>query len=209
MPWMIFYQQSAIVQKRLTVKNLKVVRLDIAAGAVATQVVMAAVLVAAAGRLHGKGSLSTIGQLATALSPALGGTMGRVILALGIGGAALVASIVVSLAATWAVAEALGKPRELNRSVRDARPFYGLYATIVAGGAALVLVSGSLVRLAVDVEILNALLLPLVLVFLVLLAHRALPKPYRLLRRQRVAFAAAAGPIVAVALLWVAIALGF
>ena len=134
--------------------------------------------------------------------------MGRVILALGIGGAALVASIVVSLAATWAVAEALGKPRDLNRSVRHAWPFYALYAAIVAGGAALVLVSSSLVRLAVDVEILNALLLPLVLVFLVLLAHRALPRPYRLLRRQRVAFAAAAGPIVAVALLWVAIALG-
>jgi hypothetical protein len=72
-----------------------------------------------------------------------------------------------------------------------------------------VLVSSSLVRLAVDVEILNALLLPLVLVFLVLLAHRALPRPYRLQRRQHVAFAAAAGPIVAVALLWVAIALGF
>ena len=209
MPWMIFYQQSAIVQKRLTARNLRVVRLDVAAGAVVTQVVMAAVLVAAAARLHGKGSLSTIGQLATALSPALGGTAGRVILALGIGGAALVASIVVSLAATWAVAEALGKPRDLNRSVRHARPFYALYAAIVAGGAALVLVSSSLVRLAVDVEILNALLLPLVLVFLALLAHRALPRPYRLLRRQRVAFAAAAGPIVAVALLWVAIALGF
>ena len=70
------------------------------------------------------------------------------------------------------------------------------------------LASSSLVRLAVDVEILNALLLPLVLVFLVLLAHRALPRPYRLAARQRVAFAAAAGPLVAVALLWVGLALG-
>lgn len=209
MPWMIFYQQSAIVQKRLTSRNLRLVRIDIAVGAVVTQVVMAAVLVVAATRLHGAGSLRTIGQLATALSPALGGTAGRIILALGIGGAALVASIVVSLAATWAVAEALGKPRDLNRSVRHARPFYALYATIVAGGAALVLVSRSLVSLAVDVEILNALLLPLVLGFLVLLAHRALPRPYRLARRQRFAFAAAAGPVVVIALLWVGIALGF
>jgi len=71
-----------------------------------------------------------------------------------------------------------------------------------------VLASSSLVRLAVDVEILNALLLPLVLVFLGLLAHRALPRPYRLLGGQRLAFAAAAGPLVLVALLWLGLALG-
>jgi Mn2+/Fe2+ NRAMP family transporter len=208
MPWMVFYQQSAIVQKGLTARNLRVARLDVVAGAVVTQIVMGAVLVVAAARLHSAGPLRTIGQLATALTPALGGTAGRVILALGIGGAALVASIVVSLAATWAVAEALGKPRDLNRSIRHARLFYAFYAAVVAGGAALVLASGSLVRLAVDVEILNALLLPFVLVFLALLAHRALPRPYRLVRGQRVAFAAAAGPLVAVALLWVGLALG-
>jgi len=208
MPWMIFYQQSAIVQKGLTARNLRMARIDVAAGAVVTQIVMAAVLVAAAARLHSAGPLRTIGQLATALAPALGGTEGRIILALGIGGAALVAGIVVSLAATWAVAEALGKPRDLNRSVRHARLFYALYAVVVAAGAALVLASGSLVRLAINVEILNALLLPLVLAFLALLAHRALPRPYRLVRRQRVVFAAAAGPLVVVALLWLGLALG-
>ena len=208
MPWMVFYQQSAIVQKGLTTRNLRMARFDIAAGAVVTQMVMVAVLVVAATRLHAAGPLRTIGQLATALAPALGVTAGRVILALGIGGAALVASIVVSLAATWAVAEALGKPRDLNRSLRHARPFYALYVAVVAAGAALVLASSSLVRLAVNVEILNALLLPLVLVFLGLLAHRALPRPYRLVRRQRVAFAAAAGPLVIVALLWLGLALG-
>lgn len=206
MPWMIFYQQSALAQGRR--RTLRSVRADIAIGAVITQVVMAAVLVAAATTLRGAGSLHTVGELAAALAPALGGTASRIVLALGIGGAALVACIVVSLAAAWSVAEALGRPRSLDSQLRRAPLFYGLYAAIVAGGATLVLASGSLVRLAIHVEIFNALLLPLVLGFLVLLAVRALPRPYALRRRHRFALAAAAGPLVVVALLWAGIALG-
>jgi len=206
MPWMIFYQQSALVQGRR--RSLRAVRLDVALGAVTTQVVMAAVLVAAAATLHGSGSLHTVGDLAAALAPALGGTASRVVLALGVGGAALLACIVVSLAAAWSVAEALGRPRSLDTKIRRAPLFYGLYTAVVAGGAALVLVSGSLVRLAIRVEIFNALLLPLVLVFLALLAFRALPRPYALRRRHRLALAAAAGPLVVIALLWAGIALG-
>jgi Mn2+/Fe2+ NRAMP family transporter len=208
MPWMLFYQPTAVIQKGLTRRDLRAARFDTAVGAVVTQVVMAAVLVAAAASLRGGGSLKTVGALAAALSPALGPTAARVVLALGIGGAAIVASIVVSLAASWSVAEALGRPRSLDDGVRRARLFYGAYAAIVAAGAGLVLASTSLVRLAVGVEILNALLLPLVLGFLAVLAFRALPRPFRPRRRQRVAFAAAVGPIVVVALVWVGIALG-
>ena len=209
MPWMLFYQPTAVLQKGLTRRDLRAARLDTAVGAVVTQVVMAAVLVAAAASLHGGGSLETVGQLATALSPVLGGVGGRVVLALGVGGAAVVASIVVSLAASWAAAEALGKRHSLDDSPGRARLFYGAYTAVVGGGAALVLASSSLVRLAVDVEILNALLLPLLLGLLVVLAHRALPRPYRLRPRRRLALAAAVGPVVLVALAWVGIALGF
>ena len=203
MPWMLFYMPSAIVQKRLTQRNLRVARFDVLAGAIVTQVVMAAVLVATAASRHGTGPLENVGQLAHALAPALGPTGGRVVLALGIGGAALVACIVVSLAASWSVSEALG------HGARRARSFSVVYVVVIASGATLVLLSESLVRLTVDVEILNAALLPLLLLTLALLAHRALPSPARYRRRHRLAFAATAGPVAAVAMLWIAIALGF
>lgn len=209
MPWMIFYQQGAVLDKRLTVRDLRAARLDTALGAIITQLVMAAVLVAAAVTFHGRGSsLHTVGQLARAFSGPLGGTSGKLILAVGITGAALLASIVVSLAAAWAVAELRGTNGSLNQRPRQAPLFYGLYTAAVAGGAALVLASGSLVRLAVQVEILNALLLPFVLGFLVLLAFRVLPREHAPGRVRRVALALASGGLVAIALIWVGLALG-
>ena len=100
MPWMVFYQQGAVVEKGLEPADLRHARLDTALGAVATQVVMAAVLVATAATLHGRHAppLRSVADIATALSPALGTPVARAVLALGVGGAALLASIVVSIA---------------------------------------------------------------------------------------------------------------
>jgi NRAMP (natural resistance-associated macrophage protein)-like metal ion transporter len=208
MPWMVFYQQGAVLDKGLTSRDLRTTRVDTAIGAVVTQLVMAAVLIAAAATFAGGGgSLRTVGDLSAAFAPFLGTVGSRTVLALGMAGAGLVASIVVSLAVAWAVAEAFGKHRSLNESVRTAPLFYGLYAAAVALGASLVLASGSLVRLAIGVEVLNALLLPLVLGFLVLLAWRVLPRSQVGLRR-RFALAAAVGSVVIVGLLWAGLALG-
>jgi Mn2+/Fe2+ NRAMP family transporter len=209
MPWMVFYQQGAVVQKRIQPRNLRAARIDTGIGAVLTQVVMAAVLVAAAATLHGGGhQLGSVADLSAALSPALGHETARYVLALGVGGAALVASIVVSLALAWAVAEALGKPRSLNDSVRRAPLFYGLFTASVTVGAALVLTSRSLVGLSVDVEVLNALLLPLVIGFLLALAARVLPKRHSLSGKRRVALLVVLATVTAVGVLWVALSLG-
>ena len=130
MPWMVFYQQAAIVDKRLTARNLRVARIDTAVGAVITQVVMIAVLVATGATLAGRraGSLTTVSSDLQRPGPGLGPAGARLAFALGVTGAALVAAIVVvSLAASWAVAELGGKPRSLNRRVREAPLFYGAY----------------------------------------------------------------------------------
>ncbi|HEY6054746.1 MAG TPA: divalent metal cation transporter [Gaiellaceae bacterium] len=189
MPWMLFYQQSAVVDKGLTRRDLKAVRVDTLLGTVLTQIVMAAVLVASASTLHGTGAhrLGSVGQIATALTPFLGHTAGRIVLALGVAGAALVASIVVSLAIAWAAAEALGKPCSLDESPRRAPFFYALYAAALALGSVLVLASPSLVQLSIAVEVLNALLLPLVVGLVLVLAYRRLQS--KAIRR-RLAFAA-------------------
>ncbi len=181
MPWMIFYEQAAVVAKGLDRRCLRVVRLDIAIGAVLTQAVMIAIMVAAAaaaaaarpGVSHG--AWQTVGQISAALTPALGAAGGRLAFALGIAGAALVAAIVVALASAWALGELLDAPRSLAQGVGRAPVFYGTYLVMLAVAAALVLVSPSLIRISIDAEVVNAVLLPVVLGFLLVLAWRELP----------------------------------
>jgi Mn2+/Fe2+ NRAMP family transporter len=183
MPWMVFYQQSAVCDKGLGPADLTVARWDTAIGAIVTQLIMAAVLVAVAatiGRAHDSAPLDDVPEIAAALTPVLGDTIGRLVFALGISGAALVATIVVSLTAAWGLGEVTGYRHSLEHHPREAPWFYGVFiASLVAGGV-LVASGTSLVQLSVAVEVMNAGLLPIVLGFLFLLARKALPAPYRL-----------------------------
>jgi Mn2+/Fe2+ NRAMP family transporter len=94
-------------------------------------------------------------------------------------GAALVATIVVTLTAARTLGEILGVNHSLEHSPREAPWFYGAYAAALIGGALVVASGVNLVALSVGVQVMNALLLPIVLGFLYLLARR-LPPPYRL-----------------------------
>ena len=182
MPWMVFYQQSSVVEKGLSLDDLPAARLDTAFGAMVTQIVMAAVLIATAATLGNamqSGSLDTVQQIAQAITPYLGETTGKLLFGLGLSGAAVVATIVVTLTAARTLSEVLGTKHSLEHEPHEAPWFYGIYtATLIAG--ALIVVSGvNLVSLSVGVQVMNALLLPIVLGFLYLLARR-LPEPYRL-----------------------------
>ena len=124
---------------------------------------------------HPDSTLRTVGQIAAALAPLLGGPTARVLLGAGVLGAGLVAALVASLAGAWALAEVFGWQHSLNRRPgRDTAPFYVTYALALAAGALLVLTRTDLISLAVDAEALNAVLLPVVLGFLLLLEARAL-----------------------------------
>lgn len=183
MPWMVFYQQSAIADKGLQPKVLRFARLDTAIGAVVTQLVMAAVLIATAATLgsHPNGlPLATVEQIANAITPYLGSGGGELVFSVGIVGASMVASIVVSLAATWGLGEVAGYRRSLQDNIRSAPWFYAIYALVVVAGAIAVYTAKDLVALSIAVEVMNALLLPLVLGFLFMLGRYALPEKYRL-----------------------------
>ncbi len=183
MPWMIFYQQSAIADKRLTVADYRAARWDTALGAVVTQLVMAAVLVAAAALLGGHGataSLDSIGALSGAITPFLGESLGKLVFGVGVLGAGLVAAIVVSLAFAWGLGEVAGYRRSLEYHPRQAPWFYAVYALCVLGGAGLVMVVPDLVSLNIAVQVMNGVMLPVVLGFLVRLAMVALPRQVRL-----------------------------
>ncbi len=183
MTWMIFYQQSAIADKKLRPRHYGAARCDTALGALVTQAVMAAVLIAAAAtigkRAAGGASLDSIGDITHVLSAVLGPQVGRFVFGLGTLGAAMVAAIVVSLAAAWGFGEVTGYRHSLEHHPFEAPWFYGVYALSIIGGAIIVGLVPDLVALSIGVEVMNALLLPLVLGFLVLLAFKALPAAHR------------------------------
>ena len=183
MPWMVFYQQSAIADKRLRPEHLSAARWDTAIGALLTQLIMAAVLIACAatiGRGDPNATLSTVGEMAQALTPFLGTTIGNLVFGLGVLGAGMVAAIVASLAFAWGLGEVTGYRRSLEMHPLEAHWFYGVYAVCVVGGALFVALWPDLVSLNVAVQVMNAFMLPIVLGLLIALAGRALPRPQRL-----------------------------
>ncbi len=183
MPWMIFYQQSAVADKGLQPEHYRDARWDTAIGALLTQLVMAAVLVACAatlGRHNANAPLDNVADISQALTHFLGPDLGRLLFGLGILGAALVAAIVVSLAAAWGFGEVTGYKHSLEHHPLEAPWFYLVYTLGVVGGAAVVYFVPNLVALSLGVEVMNALMLPLVLGFLVALAVKALPAEHRL-----------------------------
>jgi Mn2+/Fe2+ NRAMP family transporter len=195
MPWMVFYQQGAIIDKGLPASAMRAERHDTAVGAVLTQAVMVMMVLALAATLgaHGDGrGLATVGEIAGALAPYIGGLASRLSIGLAVLGAALVAALVASLAGAWGLAEVFGWEHSLNeRPSRRSAKFYLAYAMAHVVGAALVLASIDLVDLVVDVEVMNALLLPIVLGFLLLLERRALPVQDRMRGFRRLTVTAA------------------
>ena len=183
-PWAVFYQQSASIDKGLTRANLAAMRVETLAGAVLCQTVTAAVVVAAAAAFgHGAAAgqpLDKVGDIAGAFTAAVGPIAGRIVFAVGLSGGALVAAIVVCLAIAWAFGEALGVRHSLSESVTRAPWFYGAFTVAVIAGAALVGSGVNLVRLSVAAGVLNAVLLPIVLWFLYRVARHALPAELRL-----------------------------
>ena len=176
-PWIIFYQQSAVVDKGLRPPDLQASRWDTCFGAILTQLLTGSVLVAAASKAGAE--FGSIGEIASALTPALGESVGGLVFSLGVLGAALVAAIVSSLALAWGIGEAAGYRRSLECRPSEAPWFYGVYMVCMVAAAALVWAAVDLVWLNIAAQVLNAFLLPLVIGVLVKLAMTALPQAIR------------------------------
>ncbi len=183
MPWMVFYQQSAVIDKGLDARDLTPARWDTLIGSIVTQVIMAAVLIVTAatlGTTNPNAALDTVQDIAASLTPFLGEFNGRILFALGMSGAALVAAIVVALTAAWGVGEVFGFKHSLEHHPQEAPWFYGIFFFCVTLAGVIVASNVNLVALSVGVQVMNALLLPIVLGFLYCLALQALPPEHRL-----------------------------
>lgn len=183
MPWMIFYQQSAVVDKGLTVKDIRGSRWDTGIGSIVTQLIMITMLVTCAATLwahHGTTDLNTVEQISEAITPWLGDFGGRVLFSVGMSGAALVAAIVACLTAAWGLGELTGYKRTLESRPKEAPWFYVVFVAVLITGTVIVVSGVNIVDLNIGIQVMNALQLPIVLGFLVLLAIKALPDHYKL-----------------------------
>ena len=121
MPWMIFYQQSAVVDKGLTIKDLNFARFDTGLGAVLTQGIMCAIIITTAATLFVHHiPVSDAAHAALAFQPLVGRFAG-VTFGVGLIGASMLGAFVVSLATAWAFGEAFGWRCSLNDGLRAKR----------------------------------------------------------------------------------------
>jgi Mn2+/Fe2+ NRAMP family transporter len=170
-PYMQFYVTSAVVDKKIGPQQYPAERFDAVNGAILSDVVAVFIIIATAAAIGGHGPLSSAGQAAEALRP-VAGPAAPSLFAVGLLGASLLAAVVVPLSSSYAVAEAVGAERSVSASLRQAPLFYGLFTIQLVGGAALALAPGNLVSLVVSMQVLNGLITPVLLTFVLVLANR-------------------------------------
>ena len=171
-PWMQFYQQSAVVDKGIRVEELGYTRVDTFLGALSTNVVAFFIVVACSATLFAHHvSINTAQDAAVALAP-LAGKYASVLFAMGLLNGALFSVAIIPLSTAYAVCEAFGWEAGMNRNFREAPVFVGLYVGLIVTAALVILFPGiPLVPVMFLSQVLNGILLPVVLIFMLLLTN--------------------------------------
>jgi len=166
-PWMQFYIQSAVVEKGITVKEYKLSRLDVIVGVIMVNIVAVFIVVACAATLHKNGiSIETAKDAASALMP-LAGRWAAEFFAFGLFNASLFAASILPLSTAYLICEALGFEAGVDKTWEEAPVFYWLYTFLVVAGAGIILLPGiPLIPIMLWSQVINGVLLPLVLVFM-------------------------------------------
>jgi Mn2+/Fe2+ NRAMP family transporter len=174
-PWMQFYLQSAVVEKGIRVKNYIHSRLDVIIGCIVTDVVAFFIIVACAATIYvsGQGEIRTAGDAALALRP-LAGRAASWLFAFGLCNASLFSASILPLATAYYVCEGLGVEAGINKRVREAPAFYSLYTGLILIGALAVMVlsENKQVPIILLSQVVNGILLPFVLIFMLRLINR-------------------------------------
>ena len=179
-PWGLAFIQSYAVDKKINPQQLRLLRVDVIAGAVLTGVIGFFVVVACAATLHPNGiRIDDASAAARALEP-LAGPLAAELFAVGLIGAALLAASILPLSTAYSVCDVAGRPAALDDSIREAPLFYGTFATVTVIGAGLVLLPGvPLVPILIGTQVINAiLLLPLLFYMSGIAQNRSLMGKY-------------------------------
>jgi len=173
-PWQLFFQQSYVIDKRITPRFMKYEKADLWIG-IAIVVAGAAALMgataAAFAHSHALGHFTNAAGLAHGLDASAGRAAG-VLFAVALLDASIIGAFAVSLSTAYAVSDVFGINHSLHRGVKGAKGFYAIYAGIIAVSATIVLLPGSPLGLLTEgVQVLAGVLLPSAAVFLVLLCN--------------------------------------
>ena len=170
-PWQLFFQQSAVADKRLRFSDVKWARLDTLIGAAFTIVVGSCMIVAGDALYRNHIRYTDPAQMAVALGPVLGPFVKNATLLLMMN-AAVLGTIAISLASAWAYGEVRGWPHSLEKTVRQAPGFYGVYVISVGVAAAVVLIPNAPLQIIIlGVQVLAGVMLPSAIIFLQLLLN--------------------------------------
>lgn len=171
-PYMQIFQQSAIVDKGITVRNYDEARADMAIGVLLSDLIAYFIIVATGATLYVKGiQIQTAADAAVALEP-LAGPFAKYLFAIGLFGASMLAAGVLPVATSFSVCEAFGWQSGLDEDFTHARIFYGLFTILLILGAAVILIPGlPLFQVLVLVQVINGVLLPIELLFIMRLVN--------------------------------------
>jgi NRAMP (natural resistance-associated macrophage protein)-like metal ion transporter len=182
-PWQIFFQQSAVVDKGMDVRDIRFGKIDTFVGSLVTCIVAAFIIVATAALFyyHPGGTMTVDSAAQTANYMAdpsimpnhhLGNSV-RLLFAIGLFDAGLLGALCISLSTSWAVGEVFGWAHSLNKSVREAPWFYVVYLAMLGSAGLMVLLSTTELQDTITkfVQVVAVTLLPAALMFLILLLN--------------------------------------
>jgi Mn2+/Fe2+ NRAMP family transporter len=173
-PWMQFYLQASIVEKGVTRKQYKASKVDVVAGCVFTDIVAWFIIVSCAATLylHGHRDVKDAADAAQALRP-LAGDYAYILFAVGLFNASLFAASILPLSTAYTVCEGLGFESGVDMKFSEAPVFYWLYTALIVAGAGVILTPGlPLVKIAVLSQVVNGIVLPFVLIFMLVLINK-------------------------------------
>ena len=171
-PWMQFYIQSSIVDKGIKLSEYRYTKLDVIIGCLVTDIVAFFIIVTCAATIYPSGiSVESAAEAALALVP-LAGQYSGWLFAFGLFNASILAASILPLATAYTICEGMGWDSGIDKKFKDAPHFYTLYTMLIVIGAAIILIPGiPLIEIMVMSQVLNGILLPVILVFMLLLIN--------------------------------------
>ena len=171
-PYMQFYLQSSIVDKKISLKDYKYEKLDVYLGSFWGNAVSFFIIVCTAATLFKAGlSINSAQQAAEGLKP-LAGQYSFILFGAGLFGASVLAAAVIPLSTSYAICEAFGWESGVNHKYKDAPVFFGIYTAIIALSSLLILIPGvSLMKLIIITQQIAGILSPIILMFMILLVN--------------------------------------
>jgi Mn2+/Fe2+ NRAMP family transporter len=170
-PYIQLYEAGAVVDKGVQVSQYRYQRVDAIGGAIISDVISMTIIIATAAAIGGTGVLTSASDAAHALKP-VAGPAAEALFGIGLLGASALAAAVVPLSTSYAVAEVIGAERSVSSNFRKAPVFLGVFTFQIVVGAAVVLVPGNLWTLIVNTQVLEGVITPITLTFILVLANR-------------------------------------